>query len=202
MAELLTQSLIPTDSNFLLSRTERINKSKFTEAAQVISSPTGLWEVSLTFKNIPYLEYQALIGTLVSMRGTLGQFMLFDWSAPAANGAGGTYGIVNLSNAAPGLVEIDTALASTKIASAGDYVGIDGELKALVADVVTDSSGVATVIFEPFMRSPITAVTTVTFDQPTGVFRLKPGYKVPRPTRSKQIRVPEITIECVEYVTI
>ncbi|MCG6233114.1 hypothetical protein [Vibrio furnissii] len=201
MSELLTDVLIPSDCEFQLGRTERENKSKFTSASQIIGSPTALWEVSLTFSNVRTVQAKVLIATLLSMRGAAGRFQLFDWSAPAADGLGGTYYITNLSQAAPGLLMILTPNPSTKIASAGDYVGVDGELKALVADVVTDSLGYATVMFEPFMRNPVTADTQVTFDRPTGEFRLKPGYKVPRPT-SKKLVIAEITVEAIEAVTI
>lgn len=45
---LLTEKLIPTLSEFRLGRTERVNKSAFTEAAQVIGSPTGLGPLKLS----------------------------------------------------------------------------------------------------------------------------------------------------------
>ncbi|WP_072669505.1 hypothetical protein [Vibrio injensis] len=197
---LLTTKLRPVLSDFKLKRTERINTSKFTEASQSISSPTGLWTVSLQFQNIRRADAQELIAFLWSLRGTYGQFRLFDWSAPSANGAGGSYPITQLSSALPGMVKLISAQASTKLASAGDYVEINGELKGLLADVVTDTSGIATVIFEPFLRAPANAATTINFNQPTGIFRLAPGYEVPRPT-SRKLVMTDLTISCVEYVT-
>lgn len=198
---LLTEKLIPTLSEFRLGRTERVNKSAFTEAAQVIGSPTGLWTAQIKFENVRMTDAKELIAFLISRRGSLGRFRLFDWSAPSADGAGGTYPVTDISQSAPGLVVIITSSPSTKIASAGDYVEIDGELKALVADVIADELGKATLLFEPFMRTPITADTQVNFDRPTGEFRLVPGYKVPRLTGKKLVH-SEITIDCIEAVTI
>lgn len=197
---LLTTKLRPGLSEFKLKRTERVNKSKFTEASQVISSPTGLWTASLRFSNIRRADAQELIAFLLSLRGSYGQFRLFDWSAPSANGAGGSYPITQLSGALPGMVKLISAQPNTQLATAGDYVEINGELKGLLADVVTDASGVATVIFEPFLRSPANASTIINFDQPTGVFRLEPGYEVPRST-SRKLVMAELSIPCVEYVT-
>ncbi|MBY8232370.1 hypothetical protein [Vibrio fluvialis] len=197
---LLTTTLIPEISDFKLSRTERINKSKFTEASQVISSPTGLWTASLKFSNIRRADAQELIAFLWALRGSFGQFRLFDWSSPNADGTGGQYFITDVASALPGMVKMSSVHANTKIASAGNYVEINGELKGLVADVVTDNFGVANVIFEPFLRVPANAATMIRFDQPTGVFRLEPGYEVPRPT-SKKMVLAEITIPCIEYVT-
>ncbi|MBE4620987.1 hypothetical protein [Vibrio navarrensis] len=198
---LLTEKLIPTLSEFLLGRTERLNKSAFTEAAQVIGSPTGLWTARIEFRNIRVSEARELIGFLISLRGASGRFRLFDWSAPSVSGAGGTYPVTDISQSAPGLAMIITALPSTKLASIGDYVEIGGELKALVADVTTDELGKATLLFEPFMRNPITVNTQVNFDKPTGTFRLAPGYKVPRLTDKKMV-MASIAVDCIEAVTI
>ncbi|MGL0943351.1 hypothetical protein ACSTDY_13745 [Vibrio vulnificus] len=198
---LLTENLIPTLSDFQLGRTERLNKSAFTEAAQVIGSPTGLWTAQVKFENVRMNDARVLIGFLISLRGAAGNFRLFDWSAPSANGAGGTYPVTDVSQSAPGLVVIITSSPSTKLASVGDYVEIGGELKALIADVNTDELGKATLLFEPFMRNPITVDTQVNFDKPTGTFRLAPGYKVPRLTGKKLVHA-EIAIDCIEAVTI
>lgn len=198
---LLTENLIPTLSEFRLGRTERLNKSAFTEAAQVIGSPTGLWTAQLKFENVRVADARVLIGFLISLRGASGNFRLFDWSAPNANGAGGTYPVTDISQSAPGLVVIITTLPGTKLASVGDYVEIGGELKALIADVNADELGKATLLFEPFLRNPITVDTQVSFDKPTGKFRLAPGYKVPRMTSKKLVHA-EIAIDCIEAVTI
>lgn len=197
---LLTTKLIPATSEFKLKRTERTNKSKFTEASQTISSPTGRWTASLRFSNIRRADARELIAFLWSLRGSYGQFRLFDWSAPSANGAGDSYPIAQLSSALPGMVKLVSSKPSTLLASMGDYVEINGELKGLLADVVTDTSGVATVIFEPFLRTPANASTMINFDQPTGIFCLEAGYEVPRATSGKLV-MAELTIPCVEYVT-
>lgn len=197
---LLTTKLIPVDSEFTLGRTERTNKSRFTEASQTITSPTGLWRASIKFQNIRKADAQELIAFLWSLRGSYGTFRLFDWSAQQVNGVGGSYPITELSTALPGMVKLLSATPATKLASVGDYVEINGELKGLLADVVTDNFGVAVVIFEPFLRTPANAATVINFDQPTGVFRLEPGYQVPRKT-SKSLVLAELTIPCIEHVT-
>ncbi|SHO58802.1 hypothetical protein [Vibrio quintilis] len=197
----LTTDLVPEECEFLLSRTERINSSKFTTASQVISSPTGLWTANLKFTNVRRAQAQELTAFLWSLRGAYGQFRLFDWSATEPNGAGGSYAITQLSLAAPGLVVLSSARPHTKLASAGDYAEINGELKGLTEDVITDSLGNATVMFEPFLRTPATAATQIKFNRPTGLFRLTPKYEVQRAS-SKKMVVAEISIECIEAVTL
>ncbi|MGX9522501.1 hypothetical protein ACWX0P_27400 [Vibrio mediterranei] len=201
MTDLLT-TLTPTESRFEMHRRERTHKSKFSEAEQVVSSPTGLWVATLKFKNLRRADAQSLISKLWSLRGATGSFALFDWSAPSATGEGGKYQITDYQHALPGKIAIDTGKPqNTVIARAGDYVSIDGELKGLVEDVVADHLGHAALFFEPFMRTPVTMTTQANFDKPTGVFRLKPGYKVPRHT-SKKLVLAELTIDCIERVTI
>lgn len=201
MTELLT-TLTPAESDFELSRTEREFSSKFTEASQGISSPTGLWTVRLVFENLRRQDAQKLISTLWKLQGQTGSFKLYDWSAPAASGIGGEYSVTDYQHALPGKVFIITTHPQgTVIAKAGDYVSIDGELKGLTEDVIVDGANKAPLFFEPFMREPVTLTSKASFDTPTGIFKLKPGTKIPRKT-SKKMVMSELTIECVERVTL
>lgn len=200
-APLLTEKLIPTLSDFRLGRTERMHKSRFTEASQVIGSPTGLWTAKIKFNNLKQDDARTLIGFLISLRGSSGRFRLFDWSAPEPDGVGGRYPVTDISFSAPGLVTILTSTPSVKIASIGDYVEINGELKTLVQDVFTDELGKAAVMFEPFLRTSVNPSSEVSFDTPTGTFHLVPEYKVPRLSARKLVHA-EITVDCIEAVTI
>ncbi|MCG9624644.1 hypothetical protein L1D34_07295 [Vibrio mediterranei] len=201
MSELLTH-LTPADCEFLLSRDERLFKSRFTSASQSVSSPTGLWEAQLKFTNIKRAEANALIGRLWKLQGAVGSFRLYDWRHPQASGLGGTYNVTDYQQALPGYVSIQTSHPQNRvIAKAGDYVSIDGELKGVTEDVVTDGTGKASIYFEPFMREPVGLTSSVTFDSPTGLFRLAPGYKVPSRS-SKKLVLSELVIDCIERVTI
>lgn len=195
----LLTDLIPVTSNFEMARDEREYQSKFNAVTQTSGNPTGMWEVELKFENIRRADAAKLIARLWGLRGAAGRFRIFDWSAQYADGKGGTYQIEDAASALPGVVKIGNALPNTKLAMAGNYVSINGELKGLIADVVSDHLGKATLVFEPWTRQPVTNGDPVTFDKPTGVFKLKPGYKPPRKT-SKTLVLAELTIPCVEVI--
>lgn len=61
--------------------------------------------------------------------------------------------------------------ASTNgLARAGDWVEVNGELKRLIADLNSDSSGGGTMLFEPALRTSPVADTPVIFRNPMGKF--------------------------------
>jgi hypothetical protein len=56
---------------------------------------------------------------------------------------------------------------------AGDYIGVAGELKMVVADATANGSGVATgVTFEPPARAAWSSAAPVTTNKPTALFML------------------------------
>ncbi len=72
-----------------------------------------------------------------------------------------------------GALNIDGLPTSTNgLARAGDWVEINGELKRLTADLNSDSSGAAYIMFEPTLRTSPADNTPVVFRNPMGRFLL------------------------------
>ena len=69
-------------------------------------------------------------------------------------------------------IDCDGVSNSTSIASAGDYIGVNGELKMLTADATSDGSGDVTFNFEPALRASPSDNAAVEIDTPTATFRL------------------------------
>lgn len=190
--ELLTD-LIPVESNFELIRSERSFESAFSGHSQTVSSPVSYWRFELLFKNLRRAEANRLIATLWSLRGARGRFLLYDWSARSASGLGGRYVTVTGVKHLPGQVTIQNVPVGKVVAKAGDYVSINGELKGVLNEVIGDPFGKAIVLFEPWVRAPITGGEMVNFTQPTGQFQLEPNTNVPR-KGSKKLVLSELTI--------
>lgn len=190
---------IPVDSMFTLSRAERTLDSKFDKTSQTVSSPTGFWEFELRFKNIRRAQANELFARLWGLRGSTGRFELFDWSQQYADGVGGSYTILASPDNLPGSVRITGLPVNSTIALGGNYVSINGELKGLLESVNSDHLGRATVVFEPWLRKPVVGGETVNFDQPTGIFKLVPGFKVPRKS-SKKLVLADLKIKGVEAI--
>jgi len=196
---LLTTELIPTLSDFRLVRSDRSFTSKFDASSQTFGSPVGYWKAELKFENTRRSRAQPLIATLWGLRGSAGRFLLFDWSASQASGVGGTYSVLASQENLPGSVRLTGIEPGAMVAIAGDYVSVNGELKGVLNTVTGDHLGRATVIFEPWLRKPVIGGETVDFDEPTGVFKLPPGYEVPRRS-SRKLVVEEITVQAVEAI--
>jgi hypothetical protein len=62
--------------------------------------------------------------------------------------------------------------ATAGILKAGDYLGVNGELKLLTTDAASDAFGNALLTFEPPLRASPPDASALTISQPTAVFRL------------------------------
>lgn len=69
-------------------------------------------------------------------------------------------------------LDIKDGDASSTVLRAGEYFGVNGELKIVVEDCVTDGSGLGTVEFEPPLRESPANDANLNLATPTAKFRL------------------------------
>lgn len=89
--------------------------------------------------------------------------------------------------------------ADTLILKAGDYVGVNNELKIITADVTSDGTGKADLPIAPILRSTITDNSAITTSNPTAIMRLKDDNQA-RASYYGPI-VTSISFECIEVFT-
>ena len=96
-----------------------------------------------------------------------GDFQFINWASVArcalVNGASQTGAALNIDG---------LPVSTNALAKAGDWVEIGGELKRLVADLDSNSSGQGYLIFEPQLRTSPADNSPVIFRSPMGRFLL------------------------------
>jgi hypothetical protein len=137
--------------------------SPFTGKGQFNKYPYDLWQVKGDLAQCVGQNAAIMRSFLRQLGGRSGKFRLpiptsVSWNAVSgANPITGytTNGGFLTANFAAGITSITTTLwsASTWVLADGDYFTINDELKIVIGDVVSDSSGNATINFYPPLRS-------------------------------------------------
>lgn len=146
-------------------------ESPLSGSVQTVEMPGARWRVSFTLENLTEADTALLQAFMARLRGRAGRFTLHNVARPAprgtasgtplVNGAGQTGATLNLDGLAPGATLL-----------AGDFFGVNGELKMVVADATANGSGEMAVTFEPPLRATPADNAPVTLTQPTAIFML------------------------------
>lgn len=93
---------------------------------------------------------------------------------PGYNGAAYTATTLQVDGAGQlgSTLNIKGGAATTTVLRAGEYFSVNGELKIVVTDCVTNGSGLAALEFEPALRSPPADSANLNISTPTAKFRL------------------------------
>lgn len=123
----------------------RSNTQMFTSplsgAQQVLELPGAKWVATLEIPPLEPAEIRALLALLVSLRGQANTVDLWDHSQPTPRGVAS--GAPYASTAATGSTLPTGGWTANQagILLAGDMIGVNGELKMVVADASSNSGG-------------------------------------------------------------
>ncbi|MDC9565886.1 MULTISPECIES: hypothetical protein [unclassified Pseudoalteromonas] len=144
----------PKLSNFTLVPNSQIHLNKANNATEVYDLEGAYWEFEIELANVPERDALALDGFIASLRGQVGTFTLIDYRREQLDKD--FTGYVHGENQDGNILTIDGLPANQTLLVAGERmqvgVGQNTELKVLTQDLVTDSLGNATVIFESPLR--------------------------------------------------
>ncbi|MDC3190407.1 hypothetical protein NQU96_11700 [Pseudoalteromonas elyakovii] len=164
----------PKRSNFKLVPNSQVHLNKANNATEVYDLEGAYWEFEIELANVPEREALALDAFIASLRGQVGTFTLFDYRREQLDK--GFTGYVRGENQDGNTLVIDGLPLNQTLLVAGERmqvgVGQNTELKILTGDLVSDSLGRATVVFESPLRKIPADNTLITFKQPRGLFRL------------------------------
>jgi len=170
----LTLPKRPKLSNFTLVPNSQIHLNKANNATEVYDLEGAYWEFEIELANVPERDALALDGFIASLRGQVGTFTLIDYRREQLDKD--FVGYVRGANQDGNILNIDGLPANQTLLVVGERmqvgIGQNTELKVLTQDLVTDSLGRATVIFESPLRKIPADNTLITFKQPVGLFRL------------------------------
>lgn len=147
--------------------------SPLSGAVQTLELPSPRWRFAMEFRNLLEPDAALLQAFLVQLRGRSGRFYMHNMARSAPRGVATGTPLVN------GAAQTGNTLATdgwppstTGILKAGDFFGVNGELKMLVADASSNVSGQATLTFEPPLRASPADNAAITTSQPTATFML------------------------------
>lgn len=167
----LTRSA-PRDLNFSLISNTTAFRSPLTKSLQTLELPGAAWQASFSFNNLGEADAAQLQAFLMRMRGSAGRVQLYNWARPRPRGiATGTPLVRGSGQTGAALITDGWTPSTTDILKVGDFIGINGELKMVVADANSDAGGVATLSIEPPLRSSPFDNAAIVTNKPTATFQ-------------------------------
>lgn len=156
----------------LVSNTQAF-QSPLTGAVQTLEMPGARWRVAFTLEMLGLEDSAELRAFLMRLRGRSGLFYLWNMARPTPRGvATGAPVVSGAGQGGTSLLTSGWTPSTGGLLKKGDFFGVNGELKMCVADVASNESGAATLVFEPPLRASPADVAAIATSNPTAVFRL------------------------------
>lgn len=165
--------IAPAQLEFALVSNTVTHTSPLSGAEQTIEFPGARWRFTFSMDNLTEADTALLQAFLVKLRGRAGRFYMHNMARPTPRGiATGTPLVNGASQTGTTLITDGWTPSTTGILKAGDFIGVNGELKMVVADANSDSGGNATLTFEPPLRASPANDAAITTSSPKATFRL------------------------------
>lgn len=192
-----------TTCTFSLVANTQTFESPLTKTVQTYELPGARWMFTATWSNLDEVDARILKSWILKLRGQAGRFYANDLSHKTVSGSarnygnGAVYGAGQVGNSLETVWGGISLTADSTVFTAdstvftadhdsngnaadgawllpGDYVGIAGELKQIVDVIPIEAeTALATIIFEPAMRTGPADAEVVNITNPKAVFRLK-----------------------------
>lgn len=172
--------LTPGWSKIVFSATNIVglSRSPFTNQQQVYSWPGEYWSVDVSMPPMPQTTAEAWITFLVSLRGTLGTFLIGDAERATPRGVATGTPLVNgaQSSMSSTLATKGWTHSITNIFLAGDFIqlgtGVQQRIYKVLTNATSDVSGNATFDIFPVLREGVSNNQPITLLNTQGTFRL------------------------------
>jgi hypothetical protein len=145
--------------------------SPLTKSTQTIEMPGARWVITLGWQDLPMDIAPVFEGFIASLRGKSNRFTSHNFYRPIPRGTlRGTPTVVGSHSKGVSSISLQTTASATLLA--GDFIGVNGELKMVRADVTASGAGAMTVTVEPPLRNALSNAMPITWDRPTARFIL------------------------------
>jgi hypothetical protein len=153
------------------------SRSPFTFAGQAFAYAGQMWQADVTLPPMKRADAEQWVAWLVSLRGSLGTFLLGDLLGATARGVATGTPLIKGGSQTGGTINIDGATSGvTGWLKAGDYVQIGSggtaRLHKVLQDTNSDGSGNVTLELWPHVRTAPADNAAVTVSSAKGLFRL------------------------------
>lgn len=167
------EGILPSSFDWDLNSNGSAFESPWTKQTQTVRYPGSSWSAQMTLSNLDDYESREVEVILIQLDGMAGRIKLRDfgrWGAPAM-GAPKVNGVDQTGNK----LITDGWTARSTVLRKGDYFTVADELKMVLADVVSDAKGNATIFFGPQLRNKPEDNAHLEVENPYGIFRLESG---------------------------
>lgn len=167
-------SRLPRSFDFGLVSNTITFQSPLSGATQTIEFPSPRWQFNFTMENLEESDASLLQAFLVQLRGQAGRFYMYNMARPTPRGSNlGAPIVAGASQTGTTLTTSGWTASQTGVLKVGDFFSIGGELKMVVsADVDSDGGGLATITFEPPIRTSPNDGSSVDTSAPVAIFKL------------------------------
>lgn len=147
--------------------------SPLSKSVQTLQQPGARWRLSLPYYNLRDPDAAIMQAFLVGLLGRANRFTAWNQARPRPRGAGtGTPLVAGAGQSGTSLLTDGWTPNVTGILKAGDFFGVNGEVKMMMADVNSDGTGQATLTFAVPLRASPADNAPITTDKPTATFML------------------------------
>ena len=157
----------------LVSNTQSFT-SPLSGAVQTVEMPGARWKAAFSLSALDSTDSGVFRAWLGRLRGQSGRFYMHNMarsvpignyvgSSPTVNGAGQVGTTINTTGWLP---------STAGVLRAGDFIGVNGELKMVVTDASSDGAGAAAITFEPPLRSSPANASPIITTKPTAIFKM------------------------------
>jgi hypothetical protein len=168
----LTRKL-PGQFDWRLVANTQTFQSPLSGAEQTVEMPGARWALAYSMGALDAADAALVRAFFAQLRGRSGRFYMHNLARPLPRGiATGTPVVSGAGQSGTTLVTSGWTPSTAGILKAGDFFGVNGELKLLVADAASNGAGLATLTFEPPLRASPANAAAITTTRPTATFRL------------------------------
>lgn len=164
------KAVIPTQENWQLLSNSKTFTSPFNGSSQTVRFPGSRWRCELTFNNLNEEKSRQLEALVASLDGMSGRVKIASWIRKGRYGYGSPR--IAISSQLGHRLETKDWKRNMRVLQQGDRLTVGNELKMVVADVVSDNQGYASIPISPMLRTSPTVNEMLEVERPFGIFRL------------------------------
>jgi len=167
----------PSSMQWRLESNTRTFVSPLDGSVYTTEMPGAKWAFTLDLPSLQEADAALLQAFLLKLRGQTNNFTMHNWARPIPRGTALGSPVVNNSSGSPltsqtGASLITNGWTAGATMKAGDYFGVNSELKMSVADSTADGGGNMVLTFEPPLRNSPSHGAAITTTRPTAIFML------------------------------
>lgn len=140
-------------SRFGLRANTQSFESPLTRSVQTVELTGARWFATYELPPMKRAQASAWMAFLIALQGRAGRFYGYDPDCRRPRGTGAGTPLVDGGGQTGSSLVTDGWAALSPVLRAGDYVGVNGELKMVTADVTSNGAGQATIAFKPSLRA-------------------------------------------------